>query len=373
MDAQADIDIIEDICLTRDPSFGRVDAAELSDALTALHDQTDPDGFILSAMRCVALAGNGHTRIIPNPAIRVFPLRIVSVGSELAASKEGKTYRLSAINGTPVAEVFDRARPYLGGTAQRQRVIGPITLVWPAALAQLGVNIAGGITYDLTDADGNTTAAHYAPHTLTEAAPLYPISETGTLQLRATPPQVIALPNFGPNQSPSLEAQIAQAADRIRSATEVPIILDLRGNPGGDFLKTLPLLDALSTDWHGPCCIALVNKFTFSAAIVFVALLRHRLGDRLHIIGEEMGDTTDFHAEGDTIDLPDTGAKLRYSTAWHDWKTGRPDSTTEPEIAAHMIGAGDLQPDTAIELTVSDLQQGRDPQLQTALRIASNA
>ncbi|WP_147107292.1 peptidase S41 [Tateyamaria sp. syn59] len=370
MDARADIEIIRDICLARDPSFGRVDTSELRGALNALQDQTEPDSFILQAMRCLALAGNGHTRIIPNPAIRIFPLRIVSVGSEFGALHDGTLYRLSAINGHPVNAVLDRLRPYLAGTAQRQRVIGPITLVWPAALAEIGVGNAGTVTYVLTDASGNTTNAHFGPDTLTDAAPLYPIYETGAFQPRTTPAHVIGLSNFGPDQSPPLEAQIDQATARIRSTPDAPIILDLRGNPGGDFLKTLPLLDALSTDWHGPVCVALINKFTFSAAIVHVALLRHRLGDRLHIVGEEMGDTTDFYAEGDTIDLPVSGTKLRYSTAWHDWKTGHPDSTTEPEIVAHMIGAGDLMPDTHIELTVRDLQTGRDPQLQKALQIA---
>ena len=108
---RADFEIIKDICLTRDPSFNAVDPDRLTDALAAVQAQTNPKAFILSAMRCLALAGNGHTRIMPNPAVNVFALRVVSVGTEFAARHDGKTHTLSANTGDPEEEVNTRTRP----------------------------------------------------------------------------------------------------------------------------------------------------------------------------------------------------------------------------------------------------------------------
>ncbi|WP_052249602.1 S41 family peptidase [Tateyamaria sp. ANG-S1] len=379
MDLNSDFADVRHICLNCDPSFDKVHPEQLAETLATLKDQNDPDRFLLAAMRCVALAENGHTRIIPNPAIQVFPLRIISVGAEFAAidPNHDTTYRLTAINDHPVEQVFKASRPYLAGTPQRQRVVGPLLMTWPAALDALGINTASdAVTYHLSDSTGNASKLRFSAESLTKAGPLYSIWETGHRPTPVTPPQdvtYITLPNFGPNQSTPLETQITRASDRVHQNQKAPIVLDLRGNPGGDFLKTLPLLDALAAHWQGPHCVALVNKFTFSAAIVFVALLRHRLGERLHIVGEEMGDDTKFHAEGDMIQLHATGALLRYSTAWHDWHSGQPDETTPAEIAEHMIGAGDLRPDTRLEMTVSDLQHGRDPQQDHAVRLATRA
>jgi hypothetical protein len=91
----------------------------------------------------------------------------------------------------------------------------------------------------------------------------------------------------------------------------------------------------------------IIDKFTFSAAIVFVAILKHRLGARLHLIGEEMGDGLTFFAEGGTIDLSSSGAVVRYATAFHDWAGGRVDDTTARAIATEIVAAGPLEPDRA--------------------------
>ena len=89
----------------------------------------------------------------------------------------------------------------------------------------------------------------------------------------------------------------------------------------------------------------LVDKFTFSAAIVFAAILKHRLGRRLILIGEDMGDALTFFAEGGLFELPTSGAVVRYSTAFHDWETGTSDETTPAEIARHIVPAGALEVD----------------------------
>ena len=103
----------------------------------------------------------------------------------------------------------------------------------------------------------------------------------------------------------------------------------------------------------------LVDKFTFSAAIVFAAILKHRLGKRLSLIGEEMGDGLTFFAEGGTIELSSSGAAVRYSMAFHDWAGGRTDETTPAEIAERMVPVGALEPDRIWSAT-SDDDEARD-------------
>ena len=106
----------------------------------------------------------------------------------------------------------------------------------------------------------------------------------------------------------------------------------------------MPLIDAISEN-AGRQVVVFVDKFTFSAAIVFVAILKHRLGRRLKLVGEEMGDGLTFFAEGGLLDLPTSGAVVRYSSAFHDWENGTSDETTPAEIAQQMVPAGKLHLD----------------------------
>ncbi|NTG28905.1 peptidase S41, partial [Agrobacterium rhizogenes] len=60
---------------------------------------------------------------------------------------------------------------------------------------------------------------------------------------------------------------------------------------------------------------------------------------------EEMGDGLMFFAEGGLLDLPISGAVVRYSSAFHDWENGTSNETTPAEIARQMVPAGKLNLD----------------------------
>jgi hypothetical protein len=168
---------------------------------------------------------------------------------------------------------------------------------------------------------------------------------------------VLSLPSFFFADPTSLPAAMGRAAGQITATAPSFLVIDLRGNTGGDFLTTLPLINAISTARKLRDCVVLVDKFTFSAAIVFVALLKHRLGERLTVVGEEMGDGLRFFAEGGTITLPQSKAALRYSTAFHDWETGIAASTTPPEIIEQLVAAGPIEIDQYWTADPSDLDQ----------------
>ena len=356
-----DLALLTDITLERDTAMKAVPRALREEALQDCGAASTSDQFLLSAMRALALAGNGHTRLIPNAAIKVRPCRFVWAGDGPWLVNCLEPMRLIHVNGAAVPEIFERLRPFLAGTLARQQAIGGICLGWPAALEALGLG-NGPTTYRFDFTERSESA-------LVPAEPIYPRFESG-FPIPDTDPfaqskDSLRLPSFAVDPATVLPGALEHVA-RHRLG---PLILDLRGNQGGSFLNFLPLLNALSDEWSGPQISLLVDKFTFSAAIVFVALLKHRLGGKARIIGETMGDGLVFHAEGDTATCPETGAHIRFSDGFHDWKTGKPGPDTPPEIAEHMRACGSLEPDILSVTTPLDLAEGRDPTLALATKL----
>ncbi|MDA7966817.1 peptidase S41, partial [Ruegeria sp.] len=262
-----------------------------------------------------------------------------------------------AVNGAALSQIEATAGKFLAGTCQRKRVIGPILLAWPYALTRLGFSSNDGTTeYRVQDENGQITVLKVANGDTVPASTLYPRNEHGRADPAWEPKTFveikdwqeiglsILLPSFFDPSETALSKAISDAADRVRACSYKTLLIDVRGNTGGDFLLAMPLIDAISQSASQQVFV-LVDKFTFSAAIVFVAILKHRLGNRLKLIGEEMGDGLTFFAEGGLLDLPTSGAVVRYSSAFHDWKNGTTDETTPPEIARQIVPAGALNLD----------------------------
>ena len=348
----------------RDTAMAEVDSDLKTRHLARLQSISDKEAFLLEAMALFARAGNGHTRVIPNAAIQTIPLRLLWA-SDALWSIDGHAKKLCQINGTAVDRIFEDSRIYLAGTLPRQKVIGGLIMAWPQALRAIGVVAEGdAVTYGLDD--GCTLS--FRADDCKPAQPLYPMYETGALIPNHDPfapprdPNVLRLASFSTDDNRSVEDRLECALTQIAKATQ-SLIVDLRGNPGGDFIRHLPILDALQARTPERTAV-LVDRFTFSAAIVFAALCQNRLNARL--IGEDMGDGAIFHAEGGTLVLPDTGAHLRWSDGFHDWSTGQPAPSTPPEITELMTDCGSLIPDIHAVTTPADLANGRDPALEAA-------
>ena len=362
MSLTQDLEKILKTVLPSDPSFRRIDHALMDSRIAEARRcaiEGSKDAFLLSAMRLLALPNNGHTRLIPNDAIAVLPLRFVSVGTgvQLTATAGGitaPTGELLAVNGTPLARIEAAAEEFLAGTRQRKRAIGAIVFAWPYALAQLGFSSKDTTTdYRVRAGDGQVTDLKLENGDTIPASVLYPRNEHGKADAAWKPEGFVEIGEledhglticlssfFDPHRS-ELPKAISGAAEYVRSCVNGKLLIDVRGNTGGDFLLTMPLIDAISECANGPV-VVLVDKFTFSAAIVFVAILKYRLGRRLRIIGEEMGDGSMFFAEGGLLDLPFSGAVVRYSSGFHDWENGTSDETTPADIAQQMVPAGKL-------------------------------
>ena len=392
MSLMRDLELVERKVLPKDPSFRAISTDRIerlvNDARTSARAQAK-GAFLLSMMRLLALPGNGHTRLIPNDAIEVVPLRFVSIGKTPLLRDARPDLRWAcggtviSVNGTPIGDIAAATSDLLAGTDQRRRVIGPILLAWPSALREMGfTSETGGIEYQIRTEDRQTHTLSVDPARCVPAATLYPRNEHGRAAAAWSPARylevsdfgqlglLMGLPSFFDPSETRLQAVISQAADLIRSRPTTSLLIDVRGNTGGNFLKTLPLIDAILEGGADRRVGVLVDKFTFSAAIVFVAILQHRLGARLRVIGEEMGDGLTFYAEGGTIDLPASGAAVRYSTAFHDWAGGRIDKTTPEDIAREIVAVGSVELDQVWSGSVDDreLTQRFSAEILDALR-----
>jgi hypothetical protein len=364
--------------LSTDPSFRLVQREELDRHINEARKNAlanAKDEFLLSLMRLLALPGNGHTRLIPNDAISVLPLRFATIGTavRLLDATSGLSEVLGgdliSINGIPVGEIEVVAEKFLAGTRQRKRVIGPILFVWPSALRHLGVCSGGDrIEYRIRDEKGQIRKLLLDTATKVPGSSFYPRNEHGKADASWTPTSflkikdfgqrglLLVLPSFFDPGATAFSDAVSEAKDLVRSRAGIPLLIDVRGNTGGDFLRTMPLIDAISEGAQDRRVALLVDKFTYSAAIVFVAILKHRLGERLVLIGEEMGDGLTFFAEGGTLDLSSSGAVVRYSSAFHDWAGGRIDETTPTEIAERIVPVGTLDLDRICVMNSDDVE-----------------
>ena len=369
MSMLCDLETIERTVLPSDPSFRGIGGAELDRHIedARRHALAEAkDDFLLSLMRLLALPGNGHTRLIPNAAISVLPLRFVTIGSAVrllgapSGFEGGIGGELISVNGIPVSEIEAAAGKFLAGTQQRKRVIGPILFAWPGALRRLGVfSGSGTISYQIRHETGRISELVPDMGNRITGSALFPRNEHGKADPLWSPGAfletrdfgrrglLLVLPSFFDAGETLLSTAVSRAADLVRSRPDTALLVDVRGNTGGNFFRAMPLIDAISQGAGERRVGVLVDKFTFSAAIVFVAILKHRLGARLVLIGEEMGDGLTFFAEGGTLDLPASGAAVRYSSAFHDWAAGRIDETTPPEIAERIVPVGSLDLDRA--------------------------
>ena len=374
-----DIDVLRE-AVRRDPAFATVATTQVSSALATLEAALPGDPFLLAAMALMALPGNGHSRLIPNGAIRTLPLRFVAIGEDIwltygaPGTEDVRDHRVLAINDIPLTTLLTRWAPILAGPQTRQRVIGAILCAWPAALLAGGVPDTDAALRFTLEHDGAARAFDIDPTHTVPGETFYPRHERGFLRVDqdcyAAPPGAhgpiyIRLDDFA--DLARLRTRRDAVAAMLATRPGAALILDLRGNPGGDFIAALPLLEDIERRWSGRRCALLTDKFTFSAALVFTALASVRLSDRIRRFGEAPGDDLVFYAEGGTDALPCSGAAVRWSDGHHDWRTGTATNHTPPEIATHLVAAGSLAPHVPVAARPGDIRAGCDRVLDAAL------
>jgi hypothetical protein len=171
---------------------------------------------------------------------------------------------------------------------------------------------------------------------------------------------------------------IAKFLDAVRSqiAASRPanLIVDLRFDIGGNLLTTLDFMRRLAGSVNGRTFL-LVGPYTFSAGIISAAAVKKAGGDRVTVVGDEVGDRPHFWSEGAPIELPRSHYSFRYTDGQFNLKdgcTGEPGcmddrypinvnfAALDPEIPAPLTGAAYLaKRDPAMEAVAKDLARHR--------------
>ena len=131
------------------------------------------------------------------------------------------------------------------------------------------------------------------------------------------------------------------------------MVIDLRLNGGGNSIIFDPFIKALSrrrdVNQRGRLFV-LIGRRTFSSACLNAMELKRET--KMTLVGEPTGQRPNFYGEVDTMTLPYTKLRVRYSTRYFKTMDGDPPA---------------LAPDIQVEPSSSDYASGRDPVLERAL------
>jgi hypothetical protein len=152
---------------------------------------------------------------------------------------------------------------------------------------------------------------------------------------------------------------VAQFADSLRAALESTgaerLVLDLRGNVGGNGFLNRPLVQHLIRAerlWRPGGLWALIDRGTFSAAVMLAADLELRVPALL--VGEKTGGHPNSYGDSRRVVLPRSGLTVRVSSLF--WQLTGPQDRRDG-----------ITPHIPVSERFADWRAGRDPALEAAL------
>jgi hypothetical protein len=166
-----------------------------------------------------------------------------------------------------------------------------------------------------------------------------------------------------------IEPFVDAIAKEISAQKPRMVIIDERLNQGGNFTKTGGLMSRITT--LAPSIervYILTSAWTFSAAETSVALAKEHGGSKVTLVGELLGDRLVLWGEGGSMELPNSGIRLRYATGLHDYT--RPcwgETGCFWVTLFYPMHVRSLAPDVKIPYTFADYRALRDPVLEFVL------
>jgi hypothetical protein len=160
--------------------------------------------------------------------------------------------------------------------------------------------------------------------------------------------------------------EIAPFVKRVRDEIEMThpknLILDLRFDIGGNIDETRDLACAMAANVRGRIYV-LIGPYTFSAGIVMAAATKHDGGDRVTIVGDNVGDRLRWWSEGKTVCLPNSRYCLHVTTGLWDLIHG---CAGDPDCYGDKLDArvDSLEPQLRAPLTAVAWLAGRDPGME---------
>lgn len=332
--------------------FHRIDRATFETAIADLKRRAPGlTGIqIATGLRLLSMMiGDGHTGVTlarsqPRFPVTVFwfpdGVRIVEASSRLQHLLGG---RILAINGVPTAAVERRLRPHspLGEGIWSFRGDLPALMVRAEILEAAGVAAAGPTIWTIRTVDNRNVSLTLVPEA-------YPVADRVRLggqpplwaRKPAQPFQVESWPDVGTlylnfRGYDDLAANSAALANRLEELKPRCLIIDMRGNGGGDYLQgrthLLPVITSRSWINRSDRLFVLVGRNTFSAAMVNAADFDTTTAATL--VGEPIGERPNSWQEPRRFYLPNSGLILNVSTTFYKFAANGAE-LIEPDVSA---------------------------------------
>lgn len=403
-DYRPDVDAVQQL-LAKDTAFSADERQQAEFMLAALRNDVDKltaAEFQLRVAKLFALAHNGHTMLLtglwPSQFNRITVRTHVFADGIFVLDAEDRTLigqKLLAIDGHPVAQLRQRFTEYWGALPNKcddwlGYWLESAELLHAAGLAQkpdeltLHLQNDKGQIRDIRlpatlQPPGHGRYAFFSHSRLYELlsanlptgipAPLY-LQEPDKLFRYAAVAELNAfylqLRYNTHAAGQRLDSTfIASVLDAIAKQKPSHIIVDLRLNSGGDLNNTRTLMQTLPTLLPPEGKIfAITSGRTFSAGIASLGYLKQAGGEHVVIVGEPVGDTLEYWAEGNLVELPVSKAEILIATERHNYVTGCPEPDCHGSIREHPIKVQSLAPDIMAPLRYQDYQHGIDPAMR---------
>lgn len=408
--------------MTLDRAFSPAARAEGEKRVAALRNLSvplPPPKLHVALMQVMALADNGHSRMRPTApqGTPLLPVRVTRFAEGFYVMRAASAHsgllggRVEAINGMPFEQVLARLETLKGGTEGFRRENAAVYIVVQELLYGLGIaSDPHTSTWTVRLPDGRVTSETLAatPQVKGEELPngvrwLSPAPLKGsTKDWIAYRPASGAVPqtwrdfdnhfrSFSEPGSCTVTVRLQHIVDTdgqkivpflddaetaLRARPPCAVILDLRGDSGGDYTKAWRFTHALpGLLAPGGHIFVLTDPQTFSAAITATAFVKEAGGDKVRIIGEPVGDRLSFFSEGGSGCLPNLKVCISYQTGKHDYAHPCRDWRECFWLNwFYPVRVKSLQPDVIIPLRFADWNQGHDAAYEEALaRAARNA
>ena len=386
-------------------------------ALKALPAALPSSQLQVALMQVMASADNGHSRMRPiaDHGTLILPVRVTRFAEGFYVMRATAPYRdmlggrVESIDGLPFAQILARLETLRGGLEGFRRENATIFIVVQDMLHALGIaREAGAATWAVRLPDGRLVTHRLDAYPLRKGDDvvygvrwLSPEPAKGVEkdwiayrpQTGAVPDswrdfdnhfrlfsaagscaQMVRLQHIVDTDGQALSPFLASTEAALRARPPCAVILDLRGDSGGNYTKTWHFAHALpGLLGPGGHIFILTDPVTFSAAITTTAFVKDAGGNRVTIIGEPVGDRLSFYSEGGTACLPNLKVCVNYQTGKHDY--ARPCNDWHECYWVNWfypVRVTSLQPDIAVPLRFEDWNAGHDAAYARALALAGN-
>lgn len=379
------------------PATMRAELAALAERLPSMEEHA----AIVELARIIAARNDGHSRVTfpvdashgffqghtPTPlpknrelAFHILPIRLYSFEDGLFVTRTTAEHaellgaRLLAVGSQPFEEALALVGPIAhGDNAMQKRHIVAQYLVTTEVLHAVGLSGRRDealLTFQLADGSRKSVtlrgtveapAGKWIDAARAAQLPLYRQRNDEPYWFDYLPADRTVYLQYNEvtnRKDESIDRFVSRLFTFINANPVERLIIDLRGNEGGDGGLARPLLHAIMAEpkLRKPGSLfAIVGRETFSAAMLFLVDLEKHT--RVLFAGEPTGSRPNSPGDARKVLLPNSGVVMRVSTLY--WQVSDPRDDREG-IVPHLPAP----------LTSADFLAGRDPSMEAILSFA---